>query len=147
VAQDGGLRQLWRTHLKTAQWTPIETGGTAGGVPDSEYCFPTGRQGWIENKRTLGWAVKFRPMQVGWLLRRARMGGTCFVAVRRLNGAEDELYLVAGRYADALQDGGLRAVTHLRWGGGPARWNWEEVEWHLRGGSIRAAGALGRIGS
>jgi hypothetical protein len=39
----GDLRRIFREHLKEAQWSSIETGATAGGVPDSDYCFE-GRQ-------------------------------------------------------------------------------------------------------
>jgi len=95
-----------------------------------EYCFAGGVQGWVENKRTLGWAVTIRPEQVGWLLRRARMGGRCFIAVRRMNGKSDELYMVHGRDAERLQDNGLKGANWILgvWSGGPARWDWGQVE-------------------
>src|SRR4051812_50147005 len=57
----------------------IETGGIARGVPDFNGCYG-GVDVWIENKWTLGWVVKMRPAQVGWIERRSRAGGRCFVA-------------------------------------------------------------------
>jgi len=127
---DGSLRTIFRDHIKRPQWTPIETGATAQGVPDMEYCFPGGVQGWVENKKTGGWAVTVRAEQVGWLLRRARMGGRCFIAIRRLNGKSDELYMVHGRDAEQLQDRGLKGANFIlgTWSGGPAKWDWAAVE-------------------
>lgn len=126
---DGELRQIFSQSLRAAQWTPVETGATAAGVPDAEYCFPGGRQGWVEFKRTSGWAVKVRPLQVGWHDRRWRMGGLSFIAVRRLNKGADELYLVGSRYAALLQGAGLTSTPHIIHAtGGPRRWDWALVE-------------------
>jgi hypothetical protein len=128
MKSDGGLRALERQYLVGAQWTSIETGGSAHGVPDMEYCYPRGKQGWLENKMTHGWAVKIRPAQVGWIEWRVRMGGTVFVATRRINAASraDELWVHHGRDVEALQDHGLRgAEPLLRSLGGPAGWDWE----------------------
>lgn len=131
---DGDLRKLFSTRMKSAQWTPIETGTTSQGVPDSEYCFSGGRQGHVEHKRTLAWAVVMRPEQIGWLLRRSRLGGRCFVAVRRINRGDDELWLFAGVDAAKVGAGGLRAVDPLLLcTGGPDRWDWAAVERVLRG--------------
>jgi hypothetical protein len=41
MKQDGGLRVLFREPLPRTQWSSIETGATAGGVPDSEFGFPS----------------------------------------------------------------------------------------------------------
>ena len=49
----------------------VETGATAGGVPDSAYCFPRGRRGWLEFKTVRGWQVPLKPAQVSWIARRA----------------------------------------------------------------------------
>jgi len=84
---DGGLRVEFRHRMPTWQWTSIESPLTAPGAPDSEYCAPGGGQGWIEFKATHAWAVKFRPLQPGWISRRARLGGSVFVAVRRVREA------------------------------------------------------------
>lgn len=124
---DGDLRILFRKNMPAGQWTTVETGGTAQGVPDSEFCFPLGAQGWVEHKKSDGWAVKIRPEQIGWILRRVRMGGRVFVAIRR---KRDELWLVRGRDVEILLDGGLRAISAPLgvWSGGPGRWDWAEVQ-------------------
>src|SRR5271155_5390460 len=129
MKSDGGLRQLYRKHLTNAQWTAIETGATAGGVPDSEFCFPGGNQGWIENKLTRGWAVRMRPAQIGWLMRRSRMGGKCFIGVRRINKDDDEFWLFDGKYAMEVAQNGLANTPNMyRWCGGPLKWNWQQIE-------------------
>jgi hypothetical protein len=128
MKQDGELRLIFRRVFPTAQWTSVETGLTAGGVPDSEFCFPGGQQGWIEFKRTDAWAVRLRPAQVGWTERRVRLGGRVLIAVRRMCRGEDELHLLPGKAVCDLQDKGLRGAEHLgTWAGGPSRWNWKEV--------------------
>lgn len=142
---DGGLRSYFQKNLRSAQWTPVETGLTQQGVPDSEYCFPAvgdpgsalyepSAQGWVEHKRTEGWAIhksKSWPFQVAWISRRVRMGGRAFVAVRRKS---DELWIVHGREIKILAQSGLRSVNPLgMWSGGPNQWDWERVERILRG--------------
>lgn len=158
---DGGLRALFRRHITSAQWTTIETGMTAQGVPDAEFCFPPvplsqckgsavdyshlsttkpGVQGWIEYKTTSGWAVTLRPEQIGWLDRRQRLGGRAFVAVRRVanRGAKvDELWLYKLTTLvtpQALRTGGLRGVEpDYRGADGPQNWDWKKIEAILRG--------------
>jgi hypothetical protein len=133
---DGELRKLFTQHLRTAQWTPIETGMTMQGVPDSEYYFPGGAQGWVEHKRTEGWRIaksKAWPFQVAWISRRVRLGGRAFVAVRR---KRDELWLVPGSEIRQLADRGLGELDPLKisvWLGGPTKWDWVAVEAILRG--------------
>lgn len=126
---DGGLRKLFIRHLPDAQWTSIETGATAQGVPDAEYCFPQGLQGFVEHKRTLGWAVTVRPEQVGWLKRRARMGGRCFIAVRQLGTGRDDLWLIRGEHASLVAKEGLSSTSFpsVSMGHGPDRWDWDLV--------------------
>jgi hypothetical protein len=133
---DGRLRALFVANLPDAHWQPIETWSTGQGVPDSEYCFPGGASGWIENKRTEHWAVKFETFQPAWIERRVRTGGRVTIAVRRVavggprTAPADELWLVAGRDVFRLRDGGLRApglVPLGRFQGGPARWDWAIV--------------------
>lgn len=146
ASDDGGLRGLFRTHLKPhADMQAVETGLIAAGVPDLNYC-ASGREGWIEMKQTDGWAVTLRPEQVGWLCRRARAGGRVFVAVRRWHDggprrgpAVDDLWLLRGKYAPDLKTGGLTwAREHCPsavigvWSGGPARWDWLAVLRALR---------------
>ena len=81
--RDKEFRAALRSALDTG-YQVLETGGTSLGIPDSNYLSKTGVEGWVEFKWTDGWAVTLRDMQVGWLLRRARYGGRCWVAVRRL---------------------------------------------------------------
>lgn len=117
------------------QWTSVETGLTQAGVPDSEGAY-RGAQWWIECKATSGWAVGLEVFQIGWHLRRAREGGTSFVAVRRATtagprrgAAVDELWLFRGSDVAELKNKGLRGGSQAlgKWSGGPSRWNWGEV--------------------
>lgn len=130
---DGGLRPLFRLHLPVAHWSTIETGAVARGVPDAEYCFKGGVQGWVEFKACRrGWAVRMRPEQVAWLTRRARYGGRAWVAVRRLAGCDD-LYLYRAADAALVLANGCRCGVHVvHMQGGPGRWNWSTVEETIR---------------
>src|SRR4249920_517063 len=123
---DGGLSGIFQSHLpKGIHWLRIESGFTMRGIPDMNYCW-FGKEGWIEFKVTHGNVVGLRPEQVGWLLRRSRAGGKCFVAVRKKTRKCDELWLVPGKYADRLKETGLNeALTgwYIFWGG-PAKWDW-----------------------
>jgi hypothetical protein len=130
--KDGGLRPLFRQKFKAWQWSSIETAGTASGVPDSEFCTPTGIQGWIEFKQTTIFFVVIKPLQVAWLMRRCRYGGNAWIAVRRTPSAVkynhlDELWLMSGDQAEALYYDGLNGTTAMCWGGGPSNWNWDEI--------------------
>lgn len=152
MTTDGGLRQLFRDHLRRGfHWQSVETVLVSQGVPDSNYCarnpkifgdlmedpLPgSGREGWVEYKQTDGYAVTLRPEQIGWLTRRALTGGRVFVAVRRWHDGGtrrgepvDELWLCAGGRARELKADGLRAGRGILgvWGGGPARWDWGAV--------------------
>lgn len=126
---DAGLRRELRAHLKQWQWSHIESPTTSPGCPDTEFCAPGGGSGWVECKRTPAYALSFRPLQVGWLDRRSRLGGKCFVAVRRLTPKGlDELWLYPGVRVTELVEMGLRAPNPLgTWAGGPSKWNWREV--------------------
>ena len=68
--------------MPMAQWTPVETGATSQGVPDHEYCFPDGDQGWVEFKAAHAWAVIIWAEQSGWLLRFLLLGGFCLLWFR-----------------------------------------------------------------
>ena len=138
MSTDGGLRALYRKHLPGWQWTSSESGLTSPGVPDSEFCTPSGVTGWIENKTTTGWAVKLRELQVGWIDRRARLGGRVFVAVRRISpggprsSPADELWIIPGHAVKDLCDGRLNKmranqVTTIQYAG-PEAWNWDTVK-------------------
>ena len=130
--KDGDLRFLFRKNLHTYQWTSIESPITGGGTPDSEFCTPEGVQGWIEFKFTRIFAVHIKPLQVAWLMRRSRMGGNAWIAVRRIPSAQkydgdDELWLMKGAQAEALCINGLEGVSALCWSGGPSQWNFQEI--------------------
>ena len=110
---------MFHQNLKKAQWTPIETGSTAAGIPDSEFCFPNGIQGWVEHKKM---PLVIRDMQVAWIERRVRLGGRVFIAVRR----KTELLLFHGRDVRALKIGGIKAAIPL--GQWDSPWRWPEIE-------------------
>lgn len=146
--RDGGLPGLVRKNIPEAQWTFVESGSTSSGIPDAEFCFDDGAQGWLELKQTSGWTPVIRPEQVAWLLRRARLDGRCFVLVRRTsepadvmagvrfpkNKAVDELWLVRGADAGVLKAGGLKAVKLVFFSpGGPKAWDWRGLARALRG--------------
>jgi len=87
--------------------------------------FKGGIGGWIEHKKTETNTIKFQPLQIGWLSRRARLGGRCFVAIRF---KKDFLYLYHGGQAASLQDTGLCTAGSLGvWNGGVAKWDWDEI--------------------
>ena len=128
MARDGDLRAIFRRRLPQFMWTSVESGGTSRGIPDSHYC-GNGAAGWVEFKKTTGWAVGLRPEQVGWALQYGRHGGRTWVAVRR---KDDELWMVPGDHAAALKEHGLRPVLEGKvpgvwYDGGPARWSWDAV--------------------
>lgn len=142
-AKDGGLRRMFRDRLPAAQWSSVESPLTGGGLPDSEYCFAGGRCGWLELKKATRWKVTLRPAQAGWLLRRTRLGGRAWVAVRRQGrtergGAYDDLWLVHGSLSRVLTRGTLRDLRSdyaddvgrlwASWEGGPSYWDWSAVE-------------------
>jgi hypothetical protein len=128
MPSDGGLRSIFRHELRTWQWTSIETAFSASGVPDSEFCTPTGKTGWIEYKKTNIFYVKIKPFQVSWLMRRCRYGGNAWIAVRRMHkSGADELWLMKGDQAEALHYHGLEGVEAWMWEGGPSEWNFNEI--------------------
>jgi hypothetical protein len=118
--------------MPEGDWVSVETGGTMGGVPDSNYCFPGGFEGWVEGKLTHTWKVNLRPSQIGWLSRRSRRGGRCFVFVRRVNRGDDELWAIWGSDVEEFSRSGasLEKFSPIAglWKGGPSRWNWAEIK-------------------
>ena len=124
---DGRLRQLFKQHMPDFDWQAIET--TIGrGIPDLNGCID-GQEIWVEQKLTKGRRVTVTPEQVGWIERRLRHGGKVFIAVRRMVGKEDELYLVHGHHARALSLGAWPETLCLDfWTNGPAHWNWRDVK-------------------
>ena len=122
MSADDGLRKLFHQNLKRGQWTTIETGAVSLGVPDSEFCFPGGIQGWVEHKRATGNKLTIRDMQVALIDRRVRLGGRVFIAVKR----GKEMFLFHGRDVKRLCVDGLKGATPL--GHWVSPWNWAEVE-------------------
>lgn len=124
MAVDGGLRQLFRSHLVTFDFSSIET--INRGIPDSNYCC-AGVEGWIEYKLADYWRVTIRPEQVGWAERRLAHGGRVFMAVRQ-NMSNDILLLYPGKAIKPLKTERIDRVACLgAWAGGPAHWDWEAV--------------------
>lgn len=121
---DGGLHALFKSHFKDWQWTRVESGSVSPGTPDVEFAAPGGLSGWIEYKQTSGWKVKFQPLQVPWIHRRARLGGRVFVAVRR---KKDYLYLIPGQHVLELEDKGVKDFVPIA-GIGARNWDWSEIE-------------------
>lgn len=132
---DAGLRGILHRSMPEAQWTAVETGMTAGGVPDSEYCFPGGIQGWVESKRIYGRRVIMRATQVGWLMRRRRLGGRCFIAAYKKSPQPAVLMLWDGADAAALVNRRVDEVPAMGcWEGrSPADWPWDEIRSILQG--------------
>jgi hypothetical protein len=138
---DGGLRAMFHKRLSTGDWQAIETGGTGRGIPDSNFCFPGGVEGWVEFKQTSGYKVKVWPEQVAWIERRLRKGGRVFVAVRRRCEAGvrrekvDILHVFRGAAIRGLAHDGLgESVERHRiytGHGGPANWDWTSVQYAL----------------
>jgi hypothetical protein len=128
---DGGLRRIFRDNLPSIHWAPLETGAVCPGLPDSNGCC-RGREFMVEFKATRGVAVKFRPLQPGWIVDRTQHGGRVFVFVRqRLETGEDLLWGFGGRDVVRLVSTGLRGAEQFAldvWRGGPRRWDWAQIE-------------------
>lgn len=124
---DNGLRSVFKDHLKSWHFTPIETGGIVSGVPDAEYCAPGGVSGWIEFKYVRGPKsndVGLRPAQVAWIDRRVRSGGRAFIAIQR----KSELFLYSGVGVKELKRNGLASQLGLLYHGVTQRaWDWDAV--------------------
>jgi hypothetical protein len=133
---DGGLRGIFRKYLPVVDWTTVETGWTGGGVPDSNGCCE-GKEFWVEYKKTKAYVVNFEPLQIAWLMRRARHGGRVFIAVRRQvrkskrRSEVDELWVFNGAAASTVARKGLHIYDNKillgKWEGGPKNWHWDQV--------------------
>lgn len=123
---DGGLRGIFKDKLP-GDWQPIESGLTGGGIPDANYCID-GAEGWVEFKKTDGWAVRMRPEQIGWIFKRVLNGGRVHIAVRRKH---EELWLVPGSLVRVLASEGLKNLEVDTWTGGPNQWDWTAIERRL----------------
>lgn len=142
MAHDGGLRGLFRTGLPHAFFQAIESWGVGAGVPDDHFLFSGGASGWIEFKKTDTNKVGLKPAQVGWAMRYSRMGGSCFVAVRKTvvagkrKTAEDSLFVIRGRFASSVVEDGLAPFYSssgaIVFEGGPRAWDWKLIEAFLR---------------
>ena len=133
MKSDGSLRQLFQKNLPAVHWAVVETGATEPGVPDLNGCFRR-REFWIECKLTSGWAIHFRPEQIGWITRRTRSGGRVFIAVRRRceagprREAADEIYIFSGAVSISLSERGIGSVPPLAfYREGPKHWNWDGI--------------------
>jgi len=134
---DGDLHKLFRHYIPAADWQRIESGAIGIGVPDLNGCLSS-VEVWIENKKTTTWKVhNIQPAQVAWIERRARKGGRVFVAVRQLSASvskpRDSLWLLSWRAPRFLiQGGSLMGLppedVHVLSAGGPAKWDWRDVE-------------------
>lgn len=130
MAIDGGLRGVFRECLLGYQVTSIESGTTEAGIPDCEYIARNGVSGWLEMKKTDGWAYIIRPFQIGWIERRMRMGGKVYVCVRRKQESikHDEIWVLHPSVARLGTLKGLGIGDVLIWGsGGPSRWPWAKI--------------------
>lgn len=138
---DGNLRILLREYLPDGDWCSVETGGTAGGVPDSNYCFRGGTEGWVEGKKTAGWLVAVRPSQIGWIMRRTRRGGRVSILTRRVNLSVDEIYWIRGSdveewsrlgHMNSKEEAVMCPLKNWEkcWvsTGGPSKWDWDRLK-------------------
>lgn len=122
---DGELRKVFRKYLHTFDSIAVETGGTAGGVPDFNMC-KNGIDVWVEMKAARHWRAVIRPSQVGWIERRLLHGGRVFIAIRR---DMEELWLYHGVAIRTLIREPLDTIKPLgAWAGGPRDWDWVEIE-------------------
>ena len=134
---DGDINKLLKKYIPAAMWTRIECGSIAPGTPDLHGIL-SGVSVWIETKRTLSWKVhNFAPAQIAFIESYARHGGRVFVAVRQLTASvskpRDSLWLLSWRAPRFLiQGGSLMALppedVHVLSAGGPAKWDWRDVE-------------------
>ncbi len=82
--------------------------------------------------------MKIAPEQVSWLERRVRMGGKCWLIVRKKASAGlrrkavDELHIYPGSKARAVLINGLHTPPIDLYEGGPARWNWPLIAERLK---------------
>lgn len=131
---DAGLRSLFHKNLPKPefQWAAVETGASAAGLPDSHFLYRPGDfTGWVEDKKTDHWSVKFEPHQIQW----HRLHCTAvrsFIAVRALGkatteGKMDGLFLYRSSQIDDLDREGLRLEPLLKILGPVRSWNWAQV--------------------
>lgn len=106
----------------------IETGGTGRGIPDFNACCD-GVEFWVELKVVnAGKKIGLRPEQVGWLIKRSKTGGRCFVLVRT---PDAEIFLYKGDKAREIVDEGLRLEPELKL---TKPYDWDKLNKYLIGG-------------
>lgn len=130
---DANLRRVMKDNLKRGMWTPIETGSTMAGVPDTEFAFPGGITGWVECKATNGLRIpksKSLPFQIAWHERRERVQANTFIAVRRIDRDRfDEFWLFRGAHIRLLSERRLEDCGPLIvCDRGPRNWDWPRIE-------------------
>lgn len=138
-SQERDFRKLITKHALASpvyEVTPVESGGTVSGIPDSYWSHTkSSMAGWLELKVTDGWTVDLRPHQIGWLTRHSRRGILCRLAVRQtgvVRGVKrDVFWAFDGAYAGLLKEHGLKeaggyALCKLE--GGPRKWDWNTVK-------------------
>ena len=69
------LRKLLIKNMPEVHWQPIETGGTARGVPDLNGCYLS-REIWIELKQG---KPRLSAFQMNWIRKRDNAGGRVWV--------------------------------------------------------------------
>lgn len=128
MSTEAELYQIMRRHMPEVCMQRIET-SMAEGVPDISCCCDM-VDWWMELKVTVGWAVRMRASQVGWITRRARAGGRVRIVVRQhMATGGDSLWVIPGSQVRALADRGLRAMDMLIQTDdrGPHSWDWTAV--------------------
>jgi hypothetical protein len=137
---DGGLRAIFREHIREAFFISIESPLTVSGIPDAHFIFHDGTCGFLEFKLSTTDFVRFAPMQIAFADRYTRLGGRHYIAIRKRRTAGrrveacDELHLYFGTAARQLLLQGLRAPGCLgRWQGGVRGWKWDQVSSCLQG--------------
>ena len=110
--REGEFWQEWKENFPAGpDWQRIESGETASGIPDLNGCH-AGVEIWVELK-SMERGLKipgYTSFQCGWLLRRSRVGGRSYLAVRiQKRTWGDGIIIWPGSAAREVMDQGLRA--------------------------------------
>ena len=109
MPKEASLWGLVKDHMpKEIHSQRIETGGTGKGVPDVNYCHE-GKEVWIELKSIDGLKSELSPFQMAWLFNRSKVGGNCFVLIRKNNSKEKEIKLFH------IKDMTIKELGKLNW--------------------------------
>jgi len=100
-----------RRNIAGPHWVRIESPLTGEGIPDVNAALD-GVEIWCELKSmNRGVKVPLRSKQAGWLLKRSKVGGRCFIYVRiQKKGWGDGVIIWRGEDAREVKDQGLNAV-------------------------------------